>query len=86
MVDVLGHTLSYSTAIVLLAGLWAIYIVLQRAHVALFGPLSKIPGPKLNRWTSWPVTLANMPGKRVMYLEQLSKQYGEQVEQRDNLA
>ena len=50
--------------------------IVRRVWIALFSPLAKLPGPKANSFTYWPLSLSNMAGKRVMYLHELSHQYG----------
>ncbi|KAM0788727.1 hypothetical protein ACM66B_002819 [Microbotryomycetes sp. NB124-2] len=48
----------------------------SRIARAWFGPLSRVPGPRTSGYTAWPLSLASMAGRRVMYIHELGKRYG----------
>jgi len=51
-------------------------LTLQAAHTALFGPLSKVPGPIINKWTTIPLFLAAFQHQKVHYIHALHEKYG----------
>ncbi|KAK0111924.1 hypothetical protein ONS96_001191 [Cadophora gregata f. sp. sojae] len=48
-------------------------------HYILTDPLSKIPGPRLNRYTNVALKLQTMRGRRVHYIHELHSKYGPTV-------
>ncbi|MCJ1252015.1 hypothetical protein MMC30_009253 [Trapelia coarctata] len=56
--------------------LLVLYFFVNKARVALFGPLHKIPGPFIARWTNIRLKLAVLSGKRMYYIDSLHQKYG----------
>ncbi|KAH6961793.1 cytochrome P450 [Ilyonectria sp. MPI-CAGE-AT-0026] len=50
--------------------------VLRKAKLALFGPLSHIPGPVTARWTNLILKYYTLAGRRMQYLDSLFIDYG----------
>jgi len=72
-------SLEYSSLLRLVyisSSLLILYIFINKARVALFGPLSKIPGPFIARWTNIRLKLAVLSGKRMYYIDSLHQKYG----------
>lgn len=55
------------------------YQVVARVKTALYGPLSKIPGPAIGRWTNLVVKYHTLSGRRMQYIDSLFTQYGEEL-------
>ena len=54
-----------------------LYYIFNKTWVAFFGPLSKIPGPVLAKWTHLRLKLAVISGKRLHYIHALHQKYGD---------
>lgn len=52
-----------------------LYVFVSKARLALLGPLSKIPGPLIARWTNLRLKLAVLSGKRIYYIDSLHQKY-----------
>ncbi|KAF5672002.1 cytochrome P450 monooxygenase [Fusarium heterosporum] len=53
-----------------------IFCFVGKANTALFGPLSKIPGPTTGRWTTLILKYHTLSGRRMQYLDSLFVKYG----------
>jgi len=58
------------------SSLLILYVFVSKARVALFGPLSKIPGPPIARWTNIRLKVAVLSGRRMYYIDSLHQKYG----------
>ncbi|RSL95355.1 hypothetical protein CDV31_013915 [Fusarium ambrosium] len=65
--------LSYGIAVGIV--LSAVYI-LAKTKAALFGPLSRVPGPIVARWTNLVLKYHTLSGRRMQYLDSLFSRYG----------
>ncbi|MCJ1350728.1 MAG: hypothetical protein MMC33_000709 [Icmadophila ericetorum] len=70
---------SYHYLILLLVALPAAWLFAKAAQRAFAGPLSKLPGPFLNRWTTWPLKIAVLCGRRTQYIHSLHIRYGRAI-------
>lgn len=50
---------------------------LQAIYFSITSPLSKLPGPLLNRLSHWPLRVANIRGRRIFYVDALHARYGQ---------
>lgn len=55
------------------------YQVVAKVKTALYGPLSKIPGPAIGRWTNLAVKYHTLSGRRMQYIDSLFAKYGEEL-------
>ena len=61
---------------VVLSIILVIYFIFTKTREALFGPLSKVPGPAITKWTNLPLKLAVLTGKRMYYIHNLHQKHG----------
>ncbi|PLB47795.1 cytochrome P450 [Aspergillus steynii IBT 23096] len=59
-----------------LVGVVVLTILLRFLYNGLVNPLSHIPGPLLSRWTALVMNYYWLKGKKVIYVDELHKQYG----------
>ncbi|SCO76509.1 related to benzoate 4-monooxygenase cytochrome P450 [Fusarium oxysporum] len=64
-----GYCLAACTALIL-------YYAVAKVKTALYGPMSKIPGPAIGRWTNLVVKYHTLSGRRMQYINSLFTQYG----------
>ncbi|KAI1503706.1 cytochrome P450 [Biscogniauxia marginata] len=57
-------------------GVWLLYQVVRAIYYAFFHPLSKYPGPFLNRFTVLPITYHTIRGRQPYYMKSLFDRYG----------
>lgn len=50
--------------------------VIIKIKTAFFGPLSKIPGPFIGRWTPIVLKYYTLSGRRIQYIDSLFTKYG----------
>jgi hypothetical protein len=50
---------------------------IAKVKTALYGPLYKIPGPAVGRWTNLVVKYHTLSGRRMQYIDSLFTPYGE---------
>ncbi|KAJ0154777.1 hypothetical protein HZ326_2934 [Fusarium oxysporum f. sp. albedinis] len=68
-----GYCLAACTALIL----YYVGAAVAKVKTALYGPLSKIPGPAIGRWTNLVVKYHTLSGRRMQYINSLFTQYGE---------
>ncbi|KAM6478062.1 cytochrome P450 [Trichoderma sp. SZMC 28011] len=63
---------------VALAGLFIVFVIPRILGLlkALFSPLQRVPGPFLNKITSWPFTISVLNGASHRFTDDLHKRYG----------
>ncbi|KAJ9656959.1 hypothetical protein H2201_008362 [Coniosporium apollinis] len=59
-----------------LSAVWFTYHVIRLVRRAFTGPLSKIPGPLICRFSNLPLKLATLQGSRVFFVDELHQKYG----------
>lgn len=55
------------------------YQAVAKVKIALYGPLSKIPGPTIGQWTNLAVKYHTLSGRRMQCIDSLFTQYGEEL-------
>ncbi|KAF4549872.1 Cytochrome P450-like protein 63 [Elsinoe fawcettii] len=63
----------------LVVGVSFILQLLQSTYVALLGPLRKIPGPFISKWTNLVLKYHTLAGTRMQYIHSLHERYGSVV-------
>ncbi|KAF5551334.1 benzoate 4-monooxygenase cytochrome P450 [Fusarium mexicanum] len=67
--SLVGYCLAACTVLIL-------YYAVAKVKTALYGHLSKIPGPTIGRWTNLVVKYYTLSGRRMQYIDSLFTQYG----------